>query len=90
MAKTVADFLLDRLKLWGVSRLFGYPGDGINGIVAALGHAPHGLEFVQMRHEEEAAFMACGHAKLTGEVGVCLAASGPGAIIAQLHKQWAA
>jgi pyruvate dehydrogenase (quinone) len=82
MTKTVGDFLLERLKLWGVTRLFGYPGDGINGIVTALGRAPEkdALEFIQVRHEEEAAFMASGHAKLTGEVGVCLATSGPGAI----------
>jgi pyruvate dehydrogenase (quinone) len=80
MAKTVGDFLFERLRLWGVKRLFGYPGDGINGIVTALGRAGDGIEFVQVRHEEEAAFMASGHAKLTGEVGVCLATSGPGAI----------
>lgn len=80
MAKTVGDFLLERLHLWGVRRLFGYPGDGINGIVSALGRAGDKIDFVQVRHEEEAAFMASGHAKLTGEVGVCLATSGPGAI----------
>src|SRR6201996_5390553 len=80
MTKTVGDFLLERLEIWGVTRLFGYPGDGINGIVTALGRAGGKLEFIQSRHEEEAAFMASGHAKLTGEVGVCLATSGPGAI----------
>jgi pyruvate dehydrogenase (quinone) len=80
MAKTVADFLLSRLGEWGIRRVFGYPGDGINGIVAALGRAGEAIDFVQVRHEEEAAFMACGHAKFTGEVGVCLATSGPGAI----------
>jgi pyruvate dehydrogenase (quinone) len=81
MAKTVGDFLFERLKIWGVKRLFGYPGDGINGIVTALGRVdPADMEFIQVRHEEEAAFMASGHAKLTGEVGVCLATSGPGAI----------
>src|ERR1700752_4653886 len=80
MAKTVGDFVLDRLALWGVTRIFGYPGDGINGLVTALGRAGGKFEFVQVRHEEEAAFMASGHAKLTGEVGVCLATSGPGAI----------
>lgn len=79
MAKTVGDFLLQRLALWGVRRVFGYPGDGINGICAALGRQDD-IEFIQVRHEEEAAFMASGHAKLTGEVGVCLATSGPGAI----------
>lgn len=81
---TVGDFILARLQEWGVQRLFGYPGDGINGILSALGRADllpdNKLEFVQVRHEEEAAFMACGHARLTGEVGVCLATSGPGAI----------
>ena len=81
MAKTVGDFLLDRLQQWGVTRLFGYPGDGINGILSALGRMNRNpLDFIQVRHEEEAAFMACGHAKFTGEVGVCLATSGPGAI----------
>jgi pyruvate dehydrogenase (quinone) len=80
MEKTVGDFLLDRLEEWGVCRLFGYPGDGINGIVSAIGRAADRFEFVQVRHEEEAAFMASGHAKLTGETGVCLATSGPGAI----------
>ena len=80
MAKTVGDFLFERLRQWKVRRLFGYPGDGINGIVTALGRAGDAIEFVQVRHEEEAAFMASGHAKLTGEVGVCLATSGPGAI----------
>jgi pyruvate dehydrogenase (quinone) len=80
MAKKVGDFLLERLQTWGVTRIFGYPGDGINGIVSAIGRAKDAIEFIQVRHEEEAAFMASGHAKLTGEVGVCLATSGPGAI----------
>ncbi|HEX2758961.1 MAG TPA: thiamine pyrophosphate-requiring protein, partial [Rhizomicrobium sp.] len=81
MTGTVGDFVLERLSLWGVRRLFGYPGDGINGLVSALGRQPKDrFEFIQARHEEEAAFMASGHAKLTGEVGVCLATSGPGAI----------
>src|SRR3569832_910801 len=79
MAKTVGDFILGRLAAWGVERVFGYPGDGINGITTALGRQDE-IDFVQVRHEEEAAFMASGHAKLTGEVGVCLATSGPGAI----------
>ena len=79
MGKTVGDFLLERLSVWGVRRLFGYPGDGINGICSALGRQDK-IDFIQARHEEEAAFMASGHAKLTGEVGVCLATSGPGAI----------
>ena len=80
MAKTVGDFVLERLRQWGVRRLFGYPGDGINGLLSALGRMEDALDFVQVRHEEEAAFMACGHARFTGEVGVCLATSGPGAI----------
>jgi pyruvate dehydrogenase (quinone) len=80
MADTVADFLLHRLHEWGISRIYGYPGDGINGIVGALGRATTQMAFVQTRHEEMAAFMACAHSKFTGEVGVCLATSGPGAI----------
>jgi len=80
MAQTVGDYLLERLQCWGVKRIFGYPGDGINGIVTALGRATDEIEFIQVRHEEEAAFMASGHAKLTGELGVCLATSGPGAV----------
>ncbi|SCZ63356.1 thiamine pyrophosphate-requiring protein [Thiohalomonas denitrificans] len=80
MADQVSDFLLERLHGWGVRRIFGYPGDGINGIVGALERAKEKLEFIQVRHEEMAAFMASAHAKFTGEVGVCLATSGPGAI----------
>ena len=80
MAKTVSEFLVDRLREWGVHRIYGYPGDGINGIMSALADAEGDPAFVQVRHEEMAAFMACGHAKFTGEVGVCLATSGPGAI----------
>jgi pyruvate dehydrogenase (quinone) len=80
MGKTTADFLLERLHENGVRRIYGYPGDGINALVGALDRAKDKLEFVQVRHEEMAAFMACGHAKWTGEVGVCLATSGPGAI----------
>src|SRR5436190_14426067 len=80
MAKTAADFMLERLGQWGVERIYGYPGDGINGILGALGRHEDEIEFVQARHEEMAAFMACGHAKWTGEPGVCLATSGPGAI----------
>jgi pyruvate dehydrogenase (quinone) len=79
MANTVGEFVLTRLRQWGVSRLFGYPGDGINGLLGALGQSKD-LDFIQVRHEEEAAFMACDHAKFTGEVGVCLVTSGPGAI----------
>jgi pyruvate dehydrogenase (quinone) len=101
MSQTVGDFLLDRLALWGVKRIYGYPGDGINGVMGAFtrrsngsGSPPtqspasperaaresSGPEFIQVRHEEMAAFMACAHAKFTGELGVCMATSGPGAI----------
>jgi pyruvate dehydrogenase (quinone) len=80
MAQTVGEFLVDRLTKWGVKRIFGYPGDGINGILAAMQQAKEKLRFIQARHEESAALMACGHAKYTGEPGVCLATSGPGAI----------
>src|SRR5437899_10437358 len=80
MAQTTAEFLLDHLAETGVGRIYGYPGDGINAIVGALERQKDKLEFVQVRHEEMAAFMACAHAKWTGEVGVCLATSGPGAI----------
>ncbi|HXS27165.1 MAG TPA: thiamine pyrophosphate-requiring protein [Steroidobacteraceae bacterium] len=80
MTQYVSDFLVARLHESGVRRIFGYPGDGINGILGALGRAKAGCELIQVRHEEMAAFMACGHAKFTGELGVCLATSGPGAI----------
>jgi len=80
MAQLVADFVLSRLEEWGVHRVFGYPGDGINGFLGAFDRADGDPEFIQARHEEMAAFMACGHAKYTGEVGVCFATSGPGAI----------
>ena len=80
MSQTVSDFLIQRLYDWGVRRIYGYPGDGINGIIGALGRAQSKIRFIQARHEELAAFMACAHAKFTGEVGVCLATSGPGAI----------
>jgi pyruvate dehydrogenase (quinone) len=77
---TVADVLIRRLREWGVRRVYGYPGDGIGGLMGALQRSRPTPEFVQVRHEEMAAFMACGHAKFSGEVGVCLATSGPGAI----------
>jgi pyruvate dehydrogenase (quinone) len=77
---TAGGFLLQRLLDWGVRRIYGYPGDGINGLVNALEDFKDRIEFVQVRHEEMAAFMACAHAKFTGEVGVCMATSGPGAI----------
>ncbi|KXU83906.1 thiamine pyrophosphate-binding protein [Paraburkholderia monticola] len=79
MATTVGDFIVDRLHRWGVKRMFGYPGDGINGVFGALNRAEGKIEFVQARHEEMAAFMASAHAKFTGELGVCIATSGPGA-----------
>jgi pyruvate dehydrogenase (quinone) len=77
---TVADYLVNRLSDWGVERIYGYPGDGINGLMGALDRAEDRLELVRVRHEEMSAFMACAHAKFTGEVGVCIATSGPGAI----------
>ena len=80
MADQVSDFLLKRLSAWGIKRIYGFPGDGINGIMGALDRAGDLMKFVQVRHEEMAAFMACAHSKFTGEVGVCLATSGPGAI----------
>jgi pyruvate dehydrogenase (quinone) len=80
MASTVADFLVQRLSEWQINRIYGYPGDGINGLMASLRKADDRPRFIQARHEELAAFMACAHAKFTGEVGVCMATSGPGAI----------
>src|SRR5438067_13910772 len=80
MSELVADYFLKRLRKWGVHRIFGYPGDGINAFLGALDRADGDPEFIQTRHEEMAAFMACGHAKFTGQVGVCMATSGPGAI----------
>src|SRR6267378_4330804 len=80
MGETTADFLIKRLGEWGVRRVYGYPGDGINGVMGALGRAKGKIDFIQVRHEEMAAFMACAHAKFTGEAGVCIATSGPGAI----------
>ena len=80
MAKTVADLLVERLIGWGVKTIFGLPGDGINGIMEALRKRAEKIRFVQVRHEEAAAFMACAYAKYTGKLGVCLATSGPGGI----------
>jgi pyruvate dehydrogenase (quinone) len=80
VAELVADFIFQRLSEWGVERIYGYPGDGINALMGALDRADGKPDFVQVRHEEMAAFMACAHAKWTGELGVCLATSGPGAI----------
>jgi pyruvate dehydrogenase (quinone) len=80
MAPTVADYLLERLRDWEVEHVFAFPGDGINGILAAWGRADNKPQFVQARHEEMAAFEAVGYAKFSGRVGVCMATSGPGAI----------
>ena len=80
MSTLVADHIVARLSQWGVKRIFGYPGDGITGLIGALDRASDTMELIQVRHEETAALMACAHAKYTGEVGVCLATSGPGAI----------
>jgi len=80
VAHSVSDFIVQRLHDWGVRRVYGYPGDGINGLMGALERASDRIRFIQARHEEMSAFMACGHAKFTDEVGVCLATSGPGAI----------
>src|SRR5919109_834224 len=80
MAELVADYVLGRLTEWGVHRIYGYPGDGINAFLGAFDRAGGDPEFIQVRHEEMAAFMACGHATFTGEFGVCIATSGPGAI----------
>lgn len=80
MATQVADYVLRRLREWGVEQVFGYPGDGINGLIAAFGRADNSPRFVQSRHEEMSAFEATGFAKFSGQVGVCMATSGPGAI----------
>src|SRR5487761_2471555 len=80
MGMTAGDYLCERLIEWGVDTIYGFPGDGINGILGALGRHEDKLRFIQTRHEEMASFMACGHAKFTDEVGVCLATSGPSAI----------
>src|SRR5881398_375457 len=77
---TAADVLVEALIDWGVEVIFGLPGDGINGIMESLRTHQDKIRFVQVRHEEAAAFMACGYAKFTGKLGVCLATSGPGGI----------
>ncbi|WP_417780011.1 thiamine pyrophosphate-requiring protein [Stutzerimonas xanthomarina] len=79
MAITVGDFLIERLYQWGVRRIYGYPGDGINGVFGALNRANEKIRFIQARHEEMAAFMASADAKFNGGLGVCIATSGPGA-----------
>src|SRR2546421_10794946 len=80
MAKTAADLLIAKIHGWGVNVVFGMPGDGINGIMEALRKRKDDIRFIHVRHEESAAFMACGYAKFTGKLGVCLATSGPGGI----------
>ncbi len=79
MSRTVGDFIVSRLHEWGVRHVFGYPGDGINGVIEALNRAGDRPQFIQVRHEEMAAFMASAYAKFTGDLGVCMATSGPGA-----------
>ena len=80
MAKTAADLLVERLTDWGVDTIFGFPGDGVNTIFEALRNYQHKLKFIQVRHKEAAAFAACGYAKFTDRLGVCVATSGPGGI----------
>src|ERR1700710_419634 len=80
MADTVGDFVLSRLREWDVEQVFAYPGDGINGLLAAWGRADNSPQFIQSRHEEMSAFEAVGYAKFGARVGVCVATSGPGAI----------
>jgi pyruvate dehydrogenase (quinone) len=80
MSDTVADYMLQRMSDWGIHRIYGYPGDGINGLMGALARREDTFDYVRVRHEEMSAFMATAHAKFTGEIGVCLATSGPGAI----------
>ena len=80
MTTTAADILVDTLEDWGVQVIFGLPGDGINGVMEALRRRQERVRFVQVRHEEAAAFMACAYAKYTGRLGVCLATSGPGGL----------
>ncbi|PMR75048.1 thiamine pyrophosphate-requiring protein [Billgrantia endophytica] len=80
MQPNVSDFIVSRLKEWGVERLYGYSGDGINGVMSALRRVEGAPRLIQPRHEEVAAFMACGHAKFSDRVGVCVATSGPGAV----------
>src|SRR4051812_1314818 len=80
MANTAADVLIDAIYDWGVNVIFGLPGDGINGIMESLRTRQEEIRFVQVRHEEAAAFMACAYAKYTGKLGVCLATSGPGGV----------
>src|ERR1700758_761227 len=80
MKMTASDVLIDAIHHWGVDVVFGLPGDGINGIMEALRKRADAIRFIQVRHEETAAFMACAYAKYTGRLGCCLATSGPGGI----------
>src|SRR5213592_4613519 len=80
MAKNTAELLVERLIEWGVETIFGFPGDGVNGIFEALRQRQDRIRFIQVRHEEAAAFAAVGYAKYTGRLGVCLATSGPGGV----------
>ncbi|MGH7854478.1 MAG: thiamine pyrophosphate-binding protein, partial [Candidatus Binatia bacterium] len=80
MAKTAADTLIETIQDWGVEVIFGLPGDGINGIMESLRKRKDKIRFIQVRHEEAAAFMACAYAKYTGKLGVCVATSGPGGL----------
>ncbi|MFE8071761.1 thiamine pyrophosphate-requiring protein [Marinobacteraceae bacterium S3BR75-40.1] len=80
MGKTVSDFIVERLKDWGIERVYGYSGDGINGMMSALRRAEPGVRMIRPQHEEIAAFMASAHAKFTGQPGVCISTSGPGAV----------
>ena len=88
----VSEFVWKRLQEWGLKRVYGYPGDGVGGLDVALQKAQPGMEnYVQVRHEEMAAFMASAHAKFTGDVGLCYATSGPGAITcstAFMTRKW--
>src|ERR1700744_360155 len=80
MSDTAGDVLVETLLDWGVDTIFGIPGDGVNGIIEALRVRKDKIRFIQTRHEESAAFMACGYAKFTGKLGCCIATSGPGGI----------
>src|ERR1041384_4473768 len=80
MSHTAADILIETIIEWGVDTVFGLPGDGINGIMEALRKRQDKIRFIHVRHEEAAAFAACGYSKFTGKLGVCLATSGPGGI----------
>jgi thiamine pyrophosphate-dependent acetolactate synthase large subunit-like protein len=86
MSQTVGEFFWHRIHEWGVHTVFGYPGDGINGLLGALNRANGQFRFIQTRHEEMAAFMASAYAKFTGEVGVCMVTSGPGASYGTVHS----